>query len=172
MITERRLKHNLARDRALAYCVMYDRSGARDSPGLYGNDEMAQDTDSGQCRGAVLQNLHAKLTVMWNRACPLCFGKVPRTRVLTRSENLECPSCHASLELSRPSRVLGTAVGLATGLAAAEWTVSASVRGEWLLAVVAGLLGYGIGTAVMLFLVSDLAVRPELETGKFPHHRA
>jgi hypothetical protein len=57
-------------------------------------------------------------------------------------------------------------------LAAAKWTVSASVRGEWILAVVAGLSGYGIGSAVMLFFVSDLVVRPELETGKFPHHRA
>jgi hypothetical protein len=48
----------------------------------------------------------------------------------------------------------------------------ASVRGEWISAVVAGLLGYGIGSAVILFLVSDLVVRPELETGKFPHHHA
>src|ERR1700756_3286792 len=109
---------------------------------------------------------------MWNRACPLCFGKVPRTRVVTRSENLECPSCHASLELSRPSRVLGTAVGLGTGLAAAEWMAGARVRGEWIFAVVAGLLGYGIGSAVMLSFLSDLVVRPELEAGKFPHHRA
>lgn len=156
--------------RASIWCDV--RSQARDFPCLHGNDEMAQDTDSGQCRGTLLQSLHAKLTVMWNRACPLCFGKVPRTRVLTRSEDLECPTCHASLELSRPSRVLGAAVGLGTGLAAAEWTVSASVRGEWILAVVAGLLGCGIGSAVMLFFVSDLVVGPELETGKFPHHRA
>jgi hypothetical protein len=48
----------------------------------------------------------------------------------------------------------------------------ASATGEWIFAVVAGLLGYGIGSAVMLFFVSDLVVRPELETGKFPHHRA
>jgi hypothetical protein len=42
MITERRLKHNLAADCAVAYCVMYDRRGTRDFACLDGNDEMAQ----------------------------------------------------------------------------------------------------------------------------------
>jgi hypothetical protein len=48
---------------------------------------------------------------MGNRACPLCFAKLPRSLVLTRSEDLACPSCHALLELSRSSRVLSAFVG-------------------------------------------------------------
>ena len=43
MIAERWLKHNLARDCALAYCVMYDPRGARDFPCFDGKDAMAQD---------------------------------------------------------------------------------------------------------------------------------
>ena len=53
---------------------------------------------------------------MWNRACPLCFTKVPPVVVLTRTDEVDCPSCRTPLELSRASRVLGAWVRIAGGV--------------------------------------------------------
>ena len=105
---------------------------------------------------------------MWNRACPLCFAKVPRALVLSNSEDLACPSCHVQLELSRPSRVLGATVGCLAGYAAAWVLFERSVRGSWALGLLAAVLAFGAGSTLALFFLSDLAVRPK-ETAAFPH---
>jgi hypothetical protein len=97
---------------------------------------------------------------MWNRACPLCFAKVPRPLVLSRSEDLACPSCHAQLELSRPSRVLGAFTGLLAGSAAALMVFGRNAQGSWALGLLAAVLAYGAGSVLALYFLSDLAVRP------------
>jgi hypothetical protein len=99
---------------------------------------------------------------MWNRACPLCFVKVPRALVLARSEDFACPSCHARLELSRPSRVLGAIAGLLAGF------LAASVRESWALSFLAAVLAFGAGSVLALVFLADLAVRPK-EAPSFPH---
>ena len=105
---------------------------------------------------------------MWNRACPLCFAKVPRALVLSNSEDLACPSCHARLELSRPSRVLGAITGWLAGYVAASMLFERNVRGGWALGLLAAVLAFGGGSALALFFLSDLVVRPK-ETAAFPH---
>ena len=107
---------------------------------------------------------------MWNRACPLCFAKVPRPLVLSRSEDLACPSCHAQLELSRPSRVLGAIAGLLAGYVAAAMVFGRTVPGSWALALLAAVLAFGAGSVLALLFLSDLAVRPQ-EAAAFPHLR-
>lgn len=107
---------------------------------------------------------------MSNRACPLCFAKVPRTLLLSRSEELECPSCHTKLELSRPSRVLDALVGVLAGFLAASAVTRAGLRGAWALAMPAAVLVFGTTSALVLFLLSDLVVRPK-EAPSFPHSR-
>ncbi|MGB7731885.1 MAG: hypothetical protein WBL50_27970 [Candidatus Acidiferrum sp.] len=97
---------------------------------------------------------------MWNRACPLCFTKVPRTLVLTRGDELTCPSCGAPLELSRASRVLGAVCGLAAAFVAAHVAWDLSLRSRWALPVVAAILGYGIASALVLYFLADLLVQP------------
>ena len=109
---------------------------------------------------------------MWNRACPLCFVKVPRSPVLARSDELECSSCHTPLELSRSSRVLGGVVGLIAAYLAVQLALDSSPGTAWVLPVVAAVLGYGFGSALFLYFLSDVTVRPKLEAGRFPHiHR-
>ena len=98
---------------------------------------------------------------MASRSCPLCFVKLPRASVLARSDELICPSCHSVLELSRTSRVTAALLGLVVAYAAAQFAVSAFRGTAWFLAVVAALLGYGFGSALFLFLLSDLVVRPK-----------
>lgn len=109
---------------------------------------------------------------MWNRACPFCFVKVPRALVLARSDEVVCPSCHAPLQLSRSSRVLGGVVGVIVAYFAVRLTLHSSADAAWVLPVVAAVLGYGIASALFLYFLSDVTARPKLETGDFPHiHR-
>jgi hypothetical protein len=105
---------------------------------------------------------------MWNRACPMCFVKLPSALVLAQSEELVCPSCHTELELSRPSRVLAAVTGLLGGAAGASTVVTRGVHGGWALGVVAAVLAFGAAAALTLLLVSDVAVRPEVAAA-FPH---
>jgi len=98
---------------------------------------------------------------MWNRACPLCFTKMPRAVVLSKSEELACPSCHAPLELSRPSRVLDAAVGLAAGFAAVSAIAALRLPGAWALELAAAVLAYGAASATLLAGLADLTVRPK-----------
>lgn len=106
---------------------------------------------------------------MWNRACPLCFAKVPRTLVLTGGEELVCPSCHAPLELSRSSRVLSSSLGLLAGYAAVEFVLQVFTRGRWALPMVGAVLAYGIASALGLLLFSNLVVQPKPAHEHFPH---
>ncbi len=105
---------------------------------------------------------------MWNRACPLCFVKVPRSMVLTRGEDLVCPSCHTPLEVSRASRVLSAAAGLLAGYLLAGIFLEISETGRWILPTVGVVLGYGFASAVVLFFLADLVVQPQPALGHFP----
>jgi hypothetical protein len=96
---------------------------------------------------------------MWNRACPLCFGKVPRSLILTRGDELACSSCHAALELSRASRVAGAFGGLFCGFLAGPVMHSAS-EGGWALPVAGAVVAYGLGSALVLYFLADLVVQP------------
>jgi len=109
---------------------------------------------------------------MWNRACPLCFAKVPRTLVLTGGEELTCPSCRTPLELSRESRVLGAGIGLAVTYVAVRAALGGGKDADWLLPLVGAVLGYSIASAAALFFFSDLVVQPKLPGSHSPHlHR-
>lgn len=109
---------------------------------------------------------------MGNRACPLCFAKLPRSLVLTRSEDLACPSCHALLELSRSRRVLSAFVGLFAGFAAVQIVLDVTTGGRWALTIIGAVLACAFASALLLFFVSDLVVQPKPPGGDFPHsHR-
>jgi hypothetical protein len=104
---------------------------------------------------------------MWNRACPLCFTKVPRGLILTLGNHLACPSCHAALELSRGSRVAGAFGGLFCGFVV--WhAMNVLTGGGWALPIVAAVLAYGIGSAMVLYFLSDLAVEAKSALSDFP----
>jgi hypothetical protein len=48
----------------------------------------------------------------------------------------------------------------------------ASVRGAWILAVVVGFVGYGVGSAAALCTISDLVVKRSGGAEGFPHFRS
>lgn len=106
---------------------------------------------------------------MGNRACPLCFARVPHSLVLTCGEVLICPSCHASLELSRSSRVLSSLDGLLAGFVAAHIVLRLATTGRWVLPMLGAILTYSIASALVLFFLSDLVVLARPPAGHFPH---
>jgi hypothetical protein len=106
---------------------------------------------------------------MWNRACPLCFVRVPRSLVFTRGEELTCPSCHAPLELSRATRVVSAAFGVLVAYFAASAVSGSNARGGWLWPIFAAVLGYGLGSVLVLYFLADLTVRPD--AAHFPQPR-
>lgn len=105
---------------------------------------------------------------MANRLCPLCFVKVPPGSVLARSNDLVCPSCHSELELSRYSRVLAALLGVVAAFLAVRFTLIAQPASAWVLAVVAAVLAYGIVSALFLYFLSDLVIRPQAPEIPFP----
>ena len=97
---------------------------------------------------------------MWNRACPLCFVKLSPFTVLSRSNDIVCPACHAELELSRQSRVLSSTVGIIAGLLVFQLPRTQTPLGGWAIPVVAVFLAFGLGSALLLSVRTDLVVRP------------
>jgi LSD1 subclass zinc finger protein len=106
---------------------------------------------------------------MGNRACPLCFSRVPVSLVLTCGGDLVCPSCRAPLELSRASRVLGAICGLIAGILTSRLMSTSSLPGKWALQVVAAVMAYVVGSTVALYFFSDLVVQPNPPAAQFPH---
>lgn len=105
---------------------------------------------------------------MPSRACPLCFVRLPRSLVLARSDELVCPSCRTELELSRRSRVLAAFFGLVAAYVAVQVALAASPKGTWFIALVAAVLAYGLGSALLLYFASDLVVCPKPTVSAFP----
>jgi hypothetical protein len=109
---------------------------------------------------------------MGNHACPLCFARVPRTLILAKSLGVDCPACHAELEVSRGSRVLASFVGVLAGFVAVHLSRHASGTAQWTLPIVAAFVTYGICSALVLLVFSELVVRPKISLTAFPHIHA
>jgi hypothetical protein len=109
---------------------------------------------------------------MGNHVCPLCFAKVPRTLILTKTLEVNCPACHAELEVSRGSRVLASFVGILAAFVAVHLGGQASGTAGWTLPIVAAVVSFGVCSALVLILFSELAVRPKISPTAFPHIHA
>ncbi len=93
------------------------------------------------------------------RICPLCMTKLSPAEVAF-SDALECPGCHAPLEVSRASHILASTLGLLAG--ALIWRLTRDAGGMlgWVLPVVYAFLAYSVVSALILMLVADLRIRP------------
>ena len=106
---------------------------------------------------------------MWKRKCPLCFVRIPWTATLTHSYEITCPACHASLELSRFTRIFGAFGGIAGGFLAFDLSQGFHHVQFWLLPIVAAILGYGGASALFVLIAGDLVVRTKPISASFPH---
>jgi len=108
---------------------------------------------------------------MGKRKCPLCFVRVPWTEVLTHSEEIRCPGCHAVLELSRFTRIdsgLGGALG---AWAAVRLTHGIFHGASWVICPATAVLGFGFAAAAFVLIAGDLVVRPKVITSAFPQDK-
>lgn len=71
------------------------------------------------------------------RACPQCHGVIPATRVMAFPNGIECPHCHARLEVASGGRTIAVVVGLA-----AAWLAWRLVRDS------TNILGFALGVLV------------------------
>lgn len=95
------------------------------------------------------------------RICPLCFGKVPASTVVTQSDSIVCPGCGKTLEVSRPSRLLGGLVGLLAAWLVFRLTSHSEGTLAWVLPMVYAIVAYAVASPVFLMLTADLVVKPE-----------
>jgi len=109
---------------------------------------------------------------MENHTCPLCFAKVRRTLILTKTLEVDCPACHAELEVSRGSRVLASFGGILAAFVAVHLGGQVSGTAGWTLPIVAAVVVFGACSALVLFGFSELAVRPKSSPTAFPHTHA
>lgn len=100
----------------------------------------------------------------------MCFVRVPWTALLAHSYEIECPACHAGLELSRYTRAVAGFGGIAGALLAAHLAGGMLPGAAWVTQMVAAILGFGFASAACVLLVGDLVVRPRVaSSAAFPH---
>jgi hypothetical protein len=78
---------------------------------------------------------------------------------VAQSDGIRCPGCGTTLELSRPSRLLGALLGLTGAWLAFRLTRGAHGELSWVLPLVSSILAYGIVSPVFLILTGDLVVK-------------
>jgi len=96
-----------------------------------------------------------------SRVCPQCMGKVPGAAVAAFSDGVECPGCHARLEVSPASRMLAAWAGLAAAWVA--WRVTRGGGGILgaALPLLYAVLAFGIVSALAVIFSGDLRPAPE-----------
>jgi hypothetical protein len=107
---------------------------------------------------------------MWRRKCPLCFVRIPWTASLAHSYEITCPACHAPLELSRFTRLIG-ALGGITGAFLTLHLVRAIYHDLfWTTPIVVSFLAFGFLSALFVLIAGDVALRPKpAAAASFPH---
>jgi len=109
---------------------------------------------------------------MENHACPLCFAKVPRMLILTKTLEVSCPACHAELEVARGSRLLAAFVGFLAAFVAVHLFEGVGGVAGWTLPVVVAVMAYGMCAALVQLVFCELALRPKVFPTAFPHIHA
>lgn len=103
------------------------------------------------------------------RKCPLCFVNVPWTEALTHSYEIQCPACHAALELSRYTRMVAGFGGILGAMLAMHLAAGLAPGALWVTRIVAAILGFGVASAAGVLLAGDLVVRAKSSSAAFPH---
>ncbi len=87
--------------------------------------------------------------------------KVSGARIAAYSNELECPSCKARLEISPASRSIAIGVGLAAGAAVLRFIARADGMLGWVLPIVYAFLAFSVVSPLVLMLIADLRLKKE-----------
>ena len=104
------------------------------------------------------------------RQCPNCMTRVATGRIVVFTDDLICPGCKRSLEVSGLSRNLAAFAGLAAG--AIAWRITSvhyshkSDGAGWILSILYSYLALSAVSPLLLMLIADLRLKSEAAT---PH---
>jgi len=88
---------------------------------------------------------------------------------LAHSYDISCPACHAALELSRFTRLVGAFGGIAGAFVAVHLIRGVLHSGQWVVPIMAAILAFGFISALCVLIAGDLVVRPKANSTGFPH---
>ncbi len=92
--------------------------------------------------------------------CPQCMSKVPTGLILSHSYGMECPNCHARIEVTDGGRYVSAIAGLAAATVVYRFArISTGLLG-WALAIVYAIIAFGIVSPLILMLVAGLRTSP------------
>jgi len=94
------------------------------------------------------------------RSCPNCRAEISAADAAALSNGVECPRCHARLEVASGPRTLASVAGLAAALLAA--LVGSTAEGVWggVLPVLYAVLGFGIASSLALMYTASMRNAP------------
>jgi hypothetical protein len=92
--------------------------------------------------------------------CPQCMAKVPAGMIVAQSYGMECPDCHARLEVTPGARYIGAAAGLITGVLVYRFARGSGGLLWWALPIVYAFIAFGVISPLIVMMVADLQVAP------------
>ena len=103
------------------------------------------------------------------RICPHCKTEVPATIAAAYSNSIECPNCHAQLQVADGSRTIASFAGLAAG--AIAWRLSSDAGGDLgaVLPTLYAFLAFGIVSSLVVMFTANLRNAPALPTPEPAH---
>ena len=106
---------------------------------------------------------------MAERSCPNCRAEISAAGAAAYSNGVECPRCHARLEVASGPRTLASVAGLAAALMAA--LLGSTAEGVWggVLPVLYAVLGFGIVSALALMYSASMRNAPAVSVPEPPH---
>jgi hypothetical protein len=88
------------------------------------------------------------------------MGKVPARCAVSLSNGLDCPHCHARLEVADGSRMLATALGLAVAWLVWHFTSGGPGILDLVLPELYAIIAFGVASALALMFFADLRLAP------------
>jgi hypothetical protein len=94
------------------------------------------------------------------RMCPQCMKQIPPSIAAAYSYHVECPNCHASLQVSDGTRIIGAFASLLVGWLVYSATSGPATPVPWLLPEIYSILAYSFTFALYVLVTADMVMRP------------
>lgn len=93
------------------------------------------------------------------RMCPQCMKQIPPSIAAAYSYSIECPYCHAPLQVSDATRIIGAFASLLVGWLVYGITSGPATPVPWLLPQVYAFLAYSFTFAIYVMVTADMVMR-------------
>ncbi len=94
------------------------------------------------------------------RMCPQCMKQIPPNIAAAYSYSVECPNCHASLQVSDGTRIIGAFASLLVGWLVYSVTSGSVTPVPWLLPRDLFVSGVQFYVCALCMVTADMVMRP------------